>query len=36
MGFAVAQTLATAHACRALEMALRQISKRAVSCPEIS
>ncbi|RSK24489.1 IS3 family transposase [Hymenobacter metallilatus] len=28
MGFAVAETLATVHACRALQMALRQISKR--------
>lgn len=28
MGFAVVDTLATVHACRALEMALRQISKR--------
>ncbi|WP_246399138.1 MULTISPECIES: IS3 family transposase [Hymenobacter] len=31
MGFAVADTLATVHARRALEMALRQISKRAGS-----
>ncbi|HEX8349661.1 MAG TPA: hypothetical protein VF598_06855 [Hymenobacter sp.] len=29
MGFAVAETLATVHARRALEMALQQISKRA-------
>lgn len=29
MGFAVAETLATVHCRRALEMALRQLTKRA-------